>query len=304
MKNLLKNNPLTKDELNKWKLNPLINPRTSKAIQINGKLYKYIENEYNKYYQKELNEKELNEKELNEKELNEKELNEKELNNNKLNLIDCNEDRDPISMNLFWIEEGGIKKVVYPEENIKDLILYLDSKNIVRCFEKESLIYLKSYNIKIHPISMEIIPEEIINKVNIINLLDVNKSKSINNLALEVFQYFNKISIFIDYEWFLNLKKQDLLKFNYELRDIWIQNLTIEQRKIISVEILNKTNDELNSKNLEEIQKYLLNQIKNLLCCEIEEFKYMINYIIVGALGIVIPEIKELYPDFSFAFLN
>jgi len=28
----------------------------------------------------------------------------------------------------------------------------------------------------------------------------------------------------------------------------------------------------------------------------------MINYIILGALGIVIPKIKELYPDFAFGF--
>jgi hypothetical protein len=42
--------------------------------------------------------------------------------------------------------------------------------------------------------------------------------------------------------------------------------------------------------------------MKQLLECDKEEFKYMINYIILGALGIVIPKIKELYPDFSFSF--
>ena len=54
--------------------------------------------------------------------------------------------------------------------------------------------------------------------------------------------------------------------------------------------------------SLEDIQKYLLGQLKVLLSCEKEDYKYMINYIIVGALGIVIPEIKEMYPDFSFSF--
>jgi hypothetical protein len=39
-----------------------------------------------------------------------------------------------------------------------------------------------------------------------------------------------------------------------------------------------------------------------MLKCEKEEIKYMINYIILGALGIVIPQIKELYPDFVFGF--
>ena len=36
--------------------------------------------------------------------------------------------------------------------------------------------------------------------------------------------------------------------------------------------------------------------------CEDEGLKYMINYIIVGALSLVIPEIKENYPDFCFSF--
>ena len=53
---------------------------------------------------------------------------------------------------------------------------------------------------------------------------------------------------------------------------------------------------------LEKIQLYILNEISILLDVQKEELKYMINYILIGALGIVIPEIKELYPDFSFCF--
>jgi hypothetical protein len=44
------------------------------------------------------------------------------------------------------------------------------------------------------------------------------------------------------------------------------------------------------------------NQMKMILKCEIEEYRYMINYIILGALGLFISEIKELHPDFSFNF--
>jgi hypothetical protein len=56
------------------------------------------------------------------------------------------------------------------------------------------------------------------------------------------------------------------------------------------------------SKSIEEIQRYLLEQIRKMLKCEKEEIKYMINYIILGALGIVIPKIKEIYPDFAYGF--
>jgi hypothetical protein len=54
--------------------------------------------------------------------------------------------------------------------------------------------------------------------------------------------------------------------------------------------------------SIKDIQSYLLNQMKILLNCEKEELKFMISYILVGALGIVIPKIKELYPDFDLAF--
>ena len=47
---------------------------------------------------------------------------------------------------------------------------------------------------------------------------------------------------------------------------------------------------------------YLLREIKTIMQYEKEDLKYMINYIILGGLAIVIPEIKENYPDFSYTF--
>ena len=38
------------------------------------------------------------------------------------------------------------------------------------------------------------------------------------------------------------------------------------------------------------------------MSCKNDNLKFMINYIVIGSLGIVIPEIKEQYPDFSFEF--
>ena len=76
-----------------------------------------------------------------------------------------------------------------------------------------------------------------------------------------------------------------------------------EQRsKVSDTEVFKNTEEVLSNDSLENIQKYLLSQMEILLKCEVEEFKYMINYIILGALGIVIPQIKEMYPDFSFSF--
>jgi hypothetical protein len=289
MKNPFKNNPLNLDELAKWINDPSYNPRSGCKITENGQLFKTINKSYleNKILVDDLYEK----------------LYCKYYLDPKIYLVHSNDNRDPISMNLFWEEENGIKKVVYPDDNFVNLVIYKDSKNIIRCFEIESLKYLKTYNLNMHPISQEEIPSLILNKIEIFDISTIQNDKTIENMALDIFQYFSKISIFINYESFLQLDKSQLFKFNYELRDFWLQNFSKKQRNEVSKDvILAKDQSSMQEDSLENIQKYLLSQLKVLLSCEKEEYKYMINYIVVGALGIVIPEIKEMYPDFSFCF--
>jgi hypothetical protein len=268
--------PPTIEELILWGNNNLINPRTKKAIKKEGYIYKELKKAYDSNLL---------------------------ISSNQDMILKCNEDRDLISMNLFWVEENGIRKIVYPKEQIEQLIFYVDSKNIIRGFEKESIKYMKTYNFTNHPVSTEPIPENILAKVELIDITQIKNAKTLENIALDVFQYFSKMSIFINYEYFLNLDKTQLIKFNYELRDLWLQNINSEQRNTIHKNILlEKTEKDLRCDTLENIQKYLLSQMEILLKCNIEEYKYMINYIILGALGIVIPQIKEMYPDFLFSF--
>ena len=83
-------------------------------------------------------------------------------------------------------------------------------------------------------------------------------------------------------------KKKDTKKKPFWKKPLLITKKTIEQ--------------DLNDKDIKYIQNYLLNQIEILLTCPNENIKYMLNYIVVGGLSLVIPEIKEQYPDFCFAF--
>ena len=207
-------------------------------------------------------------------------------------------------MNIFWKEVNGVKNIEYPEESFSQLVFYVDSKKLLRCLEKETLRYLKTYNLMVHPVTSEPIPLNLFDGLEFVDLDKLEESKTVEDIALDVFQYFSKISIFIDYEWFIDLKKDKLLKLNYELKDFWLQNLSDEQKKAVSEkQILPLSNDELDEKSIEAIQRYLLNEIGIMLKCDKEEIKYMVNYIVLGALGIVIPKIKELYPDFVFAFV-
>lgn len=280
MNKLIKSNPLSLVELKKWKENPLINPRTNKSIKKDAATYKLFEREYNK--------------------------NKNIIESSRLHLLDkllnCDDDRDPISMSLFWTEKDSIRDIVYPLDQLDQLVFYIDYNNKIKCLEKETISYLKTYNIFNHPVTSELLPKELFDMIEPINF-DKNKV-SIDDFALNVFQIFTKKSIFIDHKLFMNLDKNKLLTFNNEIRDIWTQNLTPEQRNIIyNKPVFNKTNSELSKiNNIEDIQKYLLQNIKIILECDKEDLSLMINYIVIGTLGIVIPEIKENYTDVIFGF--
>jgi hypothetical protein len=303
MRNPFKHNHLTINELVQWKQNPLINPKTGKVIKENGGTFQLIDLIYKK------NKTQVDEI-FNNKFASSKSDGKINTNINdaidiiiKTNILNCIDDRDPISMNIFWKDTDGKKQIEYPEENFSQLVFYTDSKNLLRCLEKETLRYLKTYDLILHPITSEPIPFDLFDNLDIVDLAKLEEEKTIEDIALDVFQYFSKISIFINYEWFTQLSKDKLLKFNYEIKDFWIQNVSDSQKLVVSNNpILSMSNDDLDCKSTEEIQRYLLEEIRNMLKCEKEEIKYMINYIILGALGIVIPQIKELYPDFVFGF--
>ena len=269
----------TIDELKIWKNNSLINPKTNKKIKKDGPTYKKIENEYN--------------------------INKDMIESNILSILNklltCEDDRDPISMNLFWTEKNNIKSIIYPLDQLDKLIFYTDKNNKIRCFEKDTITYMKTYNIINHPVTMEPLPNEILESIIVINL--ENNEISIDDFALNVFQIFTKKSIFIDHKLFIELSIQELLRFNNEIKDIWVQNLTNQQRILISKEpLFTKLKSELINYNLNKLQKYFLNDIKIALECNKEELSLMIHYIIIGALGIVIPQVKQNYSDVSFAF--
>ena len=113
------NKSISQNDLEKWQKNKLINPITNKTIKLNGPTYKSFEKEYNKLYAKSKSPDESGSLSI---------LNQ---------LINCYDDRDPISMNIFWTETNNNKTVVYPFDQLDQLVFYTDSKNKQRCLEKE-----------------------------------------------------------------------------------------------------------------------------------------------------------------------
>ena len=257
--------PVILEELEKWHNIKNINPRTGKKISKNGKIYKYLES----------------------------------VDINSLYISKCINDVDPISLNYLWKTENNKKIIVHTDLN--NIIFYKDKKGNVKFLEKDSVIQLKGYGINYDPITKEELPDSIFNNIIGKKLLNENE-KTLEQIALDVFQLFINISIFIDYQLFLNLDKKQLTKLNYETSDFFVNNFTKEQQKNISNKVFKKSKEDIEIMNEKDIKIYLLNQFKILLECKNEEYKYMINYIIVGGLGLVIPEVKESYPDYVFTF--
>ena len=278
--------PITQSELIKWKSNPELNPRTNRKIKEEGKIYKYLKNCYDIESKLKYNQELIT-------------INKPIVDETIYSLNDSVDDKDPVSLNVFWIKEEGNKKIIYSD--ISSLIFYKDSYNLVRCFERESLEYLKAYNFNKHPITMEEIPIEIFKNICAKNLK--KEKKTINDIAFEVFQKLATLSIFIDSKWFMDLDKKNLIKFNYEISDMYKQNFSSYELKEISNKILfSKCNNELDIMSISHIQNYLLVDIDILLSVKKEKLKYMCNYLLVGSLSIVIPNIRKIYPDICFSF--
>ena len=258
-------------ELMKWKRNKTINPRTNRKIKKNKILYNYLKRNYNELFKEDYD------------------------------YLDSIDNRDPVTLKNFWILKNGQKKFIY--ENYNNLLLYKDNNNNIRCIEKESLEYLKFYNIKKDPVTQKDFPKNILSMVKDIKII---KNESLESKGLRVFNKFSNISVFIDYKKFLELDVRNLKKFNYEISDFYYKNLSLENRKIIDNRngnyVFTLSNNNLDEKSREYILNYLLDQIDIIMSCKNDNLKFMINYIVIGSLGIVIPEIKEQYPDFSFEF--
>lgn len=210
-------------------------------------------------------------------------------------ILESTDNRDPISLNVFWVENNGIKEVVYPAENFDNLIFYQENQNILRCFEKESLRYLKTYNVFIHPISKKEIPANLFIDIEIIE----DNELPIAKYAEDIFLLLTEVQIYIDYNLFLELDKKELYTFYFELKSFYNNNVDNEIKLLLQNTIFKKQINEFDNVDINFLQKYILQQIKFML--EINcTYKIIIYNIIVAALSIVIPEINSDYYEYQF----
>ena len=320
---LYKNNPVTKDELILWEKNKFINPRTNRKIKESSPIYKYLL-EQNKKFK---NNEEMNilQESITSDEDEDESPNYLDLVSNvngpaKGNHLLSFDNRDPISQDTIWYIEIDQKKI---SDDIPDykLFSYFDKKNII-CFNIESIQYMIKNNHFNHPITNDLISNDIIDRgKKMISILEENNlidkieesnelsDEYIKNYSFSIFQKFNLISIFIDNNWFLELDTSELLKLSYELKDFYENNTTIENRiemmpeGKIGFEYSREKLEEITDNNKLKIQKYLLDNINYVISTtENESLKILGHYIMIGGLAVVCKEIRERYPDFIYGF--
>ena len=206
-----------------WYQNKTINPLTKKRIKENGPIYNNYNNAYEKMFPDEFN------------------------------FFDIEYGIDPISRKIIWEEKDNIKEYVY-DDNYKNLIMY-KKNNKVYCFEKLTILSLKKFNIQRHPITNDEIPNSILEMVKEENKQEKN-TFDIKNSCMKVFQKMLDISVFIDYNDFLNLDNDNLDKLYYETKDFYKNNIEIS-KQIKDVFVF--TTNDFNSKPFEEKQEIIIN---------------------------------------------
>tara|TARA_B110000879_G_scaffold201591_1_gene276869 strand:- start:634 stop:1398 length:765 start_codon:yes stop_codon:yes gene_type:complete len=253
---------ISKIDLINWKLNERMNPLTKRKISSKGKVYKKLKESYD--------------------------------NNFKLDLSTIEDHIDIISQDRFIVLDNNVKKWIYDD---LDNIIFYQENDTIRVFTITSIQYLKKNNVTIHPTSGKKIPDFVFDNINKINDKTV---ESLDNYSKTFFQKLSKHSIFINNEKYLELSDENITKLEFELKDFYYKNLGEEIRKIIDKKdgnvLFNNKPDNL------ELKLYLLKEMNNILKNISKDFLIFSYYIIVGALSIVIPEVKEDYPNYSFSF--
>lgn len=251
-----KNEPITHNELLIWNKNKTINPRTNRKIKSTSSIYKYLTKEFSKI---------------------------------KLSLLDVFSNEEPITLDSFYDETT--KKLLVDDN---EYLLWLDSQNRIMALHYSSLIGLYKNKKFIHPITLELIPENIFKQANLLNqkLNNTDEDITLDQLALQVFQHFETLNLFVDYQDFVKLNTFQLQKFTSEIKSFLEANLSQTQKIYLKYKKYFKSN---HIKNILIDLQTIMNKIKS-------EDKIFICYLILGALVLVIPSLKEQYPFLEFSF--
>ena len=215
---------------------------------------------------------------------------------------------EPISLTEIWDDINDQKVILLPREDYDKIKFYYENNKIIRCFTIETLTKMKVFNhlnqfyeLK-HPISFKPIPLFMFDNIQI-TVDQISVAELANNVLNNILDDYKP-----DYTLFLLLNKSKLIKLNFELFEFWNKNMDLNQRNEIYSTAFNKNHIEFTEMCVEEIQLYILNEIKflcdwrsanNSIGLVPDVPNYMIGLIIIGGIGEIIKEYRSEFIEYS-----
>ncbi|KAF4671122.1 hypothetical protein FOL46_000431 [Perkinsus olseni] len=237
----------------------------------------------------------------------------------------CDDPQDPVSLQRIWVEgqDGGRKA----SDEIEFLFSYYEDDKFIRGFSITTLQYMLRQPRPIqHPVSRKVIPDSVLERAEqmvkhlestgaidpvtvrdlaSVPLKDLTR-RDVQQLSLEVWQLMARQSVYVEEDTLVDMDRAQLLMLNSELRSMFTENFTVEQRRLfyppdgtpfmkIHEAIIGGSEDiPPSSRSLGAVQG-ILRDLRTILTNAPENMKFMVSYVIVGALAVVSSPIRARY---------
>lgn len=238
------------------------------------------------------------------------------------NIILSEDEHDPVTMDPIWTWINGVK--IPAAVNKYYLFSYEDSKQKIRCITIFTLYDMLQSNDYKHPITMEEIPKEAIDrakelidiystKIGLFNQDETNLSAEfkLKNRITKLFKQFHIHSIYLEESWFTSITDENqlykiitetekLVSNNIKSINPDLHNFKIFQKKQIMKskkkgKMSKMSNDE--DDNLIMLQEYIVSEWEKLISAADNSQNQIPIWILVSGLSFVVPEIKQKYPN-------
>lgn len=232
------------------------------------------------------------------------------------------DDQDPVTYDQIWEIKNGVK--VPASVNKYYLFSYQDSSSKIRCLTIFTIYNMIQDNNFIHPITMEEIPANDINRAK--ELIDLYQTKiglfkeddenfssefKLRNRITKLFKQFHIHSIFFEENWLMNLDSSDKLwKIIKETEKLYSSNTNLinpnlkqfpklfQKKQSSTKKGYSKTSKKDVDENLVfELQEYIVGEWEELVRTAGNPQNQFPIWILAAGLSMSVPEIKQKYPD-------
>lgn len=228
------------------------------------------------------------------------------------------DDQDPVTFDEIWILKDGIK--IPANVNKYYLFSYKDSKDKIRCLTIFTIYDMINENNLIHPITMEEIPSDDIERAK--KLIDIYQTKlrlfsedievtpelKLKSRLTKLFNQFHIHSIYLEEKWLFSIANMDhLYKIIRETERLISNNIKSINPNLHGFKIFQKKNPKksshskkkfkYNEENVFELHEYIVSEWEKLIQAADNPQNQIPIWILASGLSFVVPEVKQKYPD-------